>query len=141
MQGDASDAKDSQPQPGPYWSLMFEVSESTEKAVEQGEVSLGGGKWSDIVRECIIGALNTKMITKDDQIVSLYHRFGCAPAGSCPPAAQPCWLGGEPEDCTMEHAGGVPGKAWLVWQAEVECGAGLHGAHRVPTQLAVLIVV
>ena len=73
-QGDASDAKDSKAEAGPYWSLMFEVSESTEKPVKQDEVSLAGGKWSDVVRECIIGALNTQMISKDDQIVSIYHR-------------------------------------------------------------------
>ncbi|KAK9796975.1 hypothetical protein WJX73_004167 [Symbiochloris irregularis] len=72
--GDASDAKGSQAEAGPYWSLMFEVSESTEKPVNQKMVDLGGGKWAEVVKECVIGALNTKMISKDDQIVSLYHR-------------------------------------------------------------------
>lgn len=74
MQGDASDVKGAQAEAGPYWSLMFEVSESNEKPVNQKSVSVGGGKWPEVVRECIIGALNTKMISKDDQIVSLYHR-------------------------------------------------------------------
>lgn len=73
-QGDASEAKGSQAEAGPYWSLMFEVSESTEKPVNQKMVDLGGAKWAEVVKECVIGALNTKMIAKDDQIVSLYHR-------------------------------------------------------------------
>ena len=74
LQGDASEAKGSQPEAGPYWSLMFEVSESTEKPVNQSSVPLGGGEWPEVVRECVIGALNTKMISQQDQIVSLYHR-------------------------------------------------------------------
>ena len=74
LQGDASDAKNGAAKEGPYWSLMFEISESKLKPVNQKPVSLGGGKWSEIVKETIIGALNTKMIAANDEIVSIYHR-------------------------------------------------------------------
>ncbi len=51
--------------PGPYWSLMFEVSESKEfKPVN----------YDTIVEETIQGALNTKMISSRDEIVSIYYR-------------------------------------------------------------------
>ena len=73
-QGDASEPKDSTAEEGPYWSLMFEVSESDEKAVNMEQTSLAGGKWAGLVKESIIGALNTKMISAEDQIVSIYHR-------------------------------------------------------------------
>jgi hypothetical protein len=36
-------------EPGPYWSLMFEVSESAEKPVAQEPVALAGGTW------CVVG--------------------------------------------------------------------------------------
>lgn len=36
----SADAKD-----GPYWSLMFEVSESQYKPIKQDSVSLAGGNW------------------------------------------------------------------------------------------------
>jgi len=72
--GDGSEVKDSQPEAGPYWSLMFEVSESHCKAVEQTPQQLAGGTWSAIVAETIRGAINTKLISPTDQIVSLYHR-------------------------------------------------------------------
>jgi hypothetical protein len=39
-------------------------------------VDLAGQKWPDIVRETIIGALNTQMIGAQDEIVSIYHRWG-----------------------------------------------------------------
>ena len=74
LQGDASDGKNGEAKPGPYWSLMFEVSESDLKPVNQKQISLGGGKWPEIVKETIIGALDTKMIEAKDEIVSLYHR-------------------------------------------------------------------
>ena len=77
-QGDASEPKDSTAEEGPYWSLMFEVSESDEKAVNMEQTSLAGGKWAGLVKESIIGALNTKMISAEDQIVSIYHR--CLPS-------------------------------------------------------------
>lgn len=50
---------------GPYWSLMFEVSENaTYKPVNL----------ETIVEETITGALNTGMITSTDEIVSIYYR-------------------------------------------------------------------
>ena len=49
---------------GPYWSLMFEVSESNYKPVNLEK----------IVEETIKGALNTKMISSTDEIVSIYSR-------------------------------------------------------------------
>lgn len=64
--GDASiPVADSSARPGPYWSLMFEVSESKEfKPVDL----------ATIVEETIQGAINTKMISSRDEIVSIYHR-------------------------------------------------------------------
>jgi protoporphyrinogen oxidase len=50
---------------GPYWSLMFEVSESA----KHKPVNL-----ATIVEETIQGAINTKMIQSTDEIVSIYHR-------------------------------------------------------------------
>jgi len=50
---------------GPYWSLMFEVSESKEFK----PVNL-----DTIVEETIQGAINTNMITSTDEIVSVYYR-------------------------------------------------------------------
>lgn len=73
-QGDATETPESQPEAGPYWSLMFEVSESKQKAVNNDVADFAGGKWSGVVKECMLGALATKLIQKDDQIVSLYHR-------------------------------------------------------------------
>lgn len=45
------------------------------KAVNNKVESFAGGAWAGIVRECVEGALATNLITKDDQIVSLYHRY------------------------------------------------------------------
>lgn len=51
--------------PGPYWSLMFEVSENkTYKPVNL----------ETVVEETIQGAINTSMIKSTDEIVSIYHR-------------------------------------------------------------------
>eukprot|EP01039_Chlorochromonas_danica_P001327 gene1327-1449_t len=51
--------------PGPYWSLMFEVSESKDfKPVDQ----------NTIVEETIQGALNTRMIEAKDEIVSIFYQ-------------------------------------------------------------------
>jgi protoporphyrinogen oxidase len=75
---DGSDpsAESTDPQGGPYWSLMFEISESQYKPVDQEEVKLGGtaGTWSKIVLDTLIGAINTKLIQSGDEIVSIYHR-------------------------------------------------------------------
>ena len=51
-------------QPGPYWSLMFEVSESVHKAVNIATV----------VEDTIRGAINTRLVQPSDEIVSIYHR-------------------------------------------------------------------
>jgi protoporphyrinogen oxidase len=51
--------------PGPYWSLMFEISESAEfKPVNM----------DTIVEETIQGAINTAMISCADEVVSVYYR-------------------------------------------------------------------
>jgi protoporphyrinogen oxidase len=50
---------------GPYWSLMFEVSES--KGYKPVNMDT-------IVEETIQGAINTGMLGSDAEIVSLYHR-------------------------------------------------------------------
>jgi len=56
---------DTSARPGPYWSLMFEVSESKEyKPVNA----------ATIVDETIQGALNTGMVSSVDEIVSIYYR-------------------------------------------------------------------
>jgi hypothetical protein len=41
----------------------------------QENQQLAGGKWPAIVRETIQGAINTRLITAEDQIVSIYHRY------------------------------------------------------------------
>ena len=74
MQGNGSQPLHSKPEPGPYWSLMFEVSESELKPVNNVMEDFAGGRWAGVVRECIKGALNTQLITGDTHIVSLYHR-------------------------------------------------------------------
>ena len=54
---------------------MFEVSESAQfKPVDQTPVTVGGKTWSALVRDTIVGAINTKLISSTDQIVSIYHR-------------------------------------------------------------------
>lgn len=61
--GDGSAPEDGSPRPGPYWSLMFEVSENaTYKPVNL----------DTIVEETIQGAINTQMISSRDEIVSVY---------------------------------------------------------------------
>jgi protoporphyrinogen oxidase len=57
--------KDASARAGPYWSLMFEVSESK----EYKPVNL-----DTIVEETIQGAINTHMIASTDEIVSIYYR-------------------------------------------------------------------
>ncbi|KFY41228.1 hypothetical protein V494_03127 [Pseudogymnoascus sp. VKM F-4513 (FW-928)] len=54
----------SEPQNGPYWSIMLEISESSMKPVDQ----------ENLLRDSIQGLINTKMIKEDDEIVSTYHR-------------------------------------------------------------------
>lgn len=62
---------------GPYWSLMFEVSESrTFKPVDQTPTRLPGnaGTWPKVVLDTIRGAVATHLIRPEDEIVSIYHR-------------------------------------------------------------------
>lgn len=56
--------KSHDPQEGPYWSIMLEISESPLKPVDQ----------SHLISECLIGLINTSMLAPDDEIVSTYHR-------------------------------------------------------------------
>ncbi|KAL3151045.1 hypothetical protein ABBQ38_012914 [Trebouxia sp. C0009 RCD-2024] len=72
--GDGKDATDAKEEAGPYWSLMFEISESYCKPVNQKQIKLAGEEWSEIVKETITGAINTKLVSAEDQIVSIYHR-------------------------------------------------------------------
>jgi hypothetical protein len=53
---------------------MFEVSESGQKPVNNQQERFAGSQWAGVVKECVLGALATKLIKPDDQIVSLYHR-------------------------------------------------------------------
>jgi hypothetical protein len=59
---------------GPYWSLMFEISESAVKPVNQRPVSLGGSTWPQVVRETLLGAVSTRLVRPEDEVVSIYHR-------------------------------------------------------------------
>ena len=52
------------PQPGPYWSIMLEVSESSYKPVCS----------ETLVEECIRGLTNTELLLPEDEIVSTYVR-------------------------------------------------------------------
>lgn len=55
---------DTQPKEGPYWSIMLEVSESSMKPVDEG----------NLLKDCIQGLINTEMLKETDEIVSTYHR-------------------------------------------------------------------
>ena len=61
---DGSAPATTDPQPGPYWSLMFEISESVKKPVDLAKV----------VEETIQGAINVTLAAPDAEIVSIYHR-------------------------------------------------------------------
>lgn len=73
---DGSDPSNSDASAGPYWSLMFEVSESDYKPVAQDIVKLGGtaGEWPRIVLDTLLGAVATQLVQPGDEIVSVYHR-------------------------------------------------------------------
>jgi protoporphyrinogen oxidase len=62
--------------PGPYWSLMFEISESSQKPVAQDSVAIGGaaGAWPRVVLDTLAGAVATKLVAPGDEVVSVYHR-------------------------------------------------------------------
>lgn len=57
-------AASSTPEPGPYWSVMVEVSESVLKPVDQ----------TTIFAECMRGLVATSLLRPDDEIVSTYAR-------------------------------------------------------------------
>lgn len=61
---DGSKPKSSEPQEGPYWSIMLEISESTMKPVDH----------ANLLKDSIQGLINTDMIKSNDEIVSTYHR-------------------------------------------------------------------
>jgi hypothetical protein len=50
--------------PGPYWSLMLEVSQSKQKPVDE----------ENLLRDCMQGMINTGLLQPGDEIVSTYHR-------------------------------------------------------------------
>ncbi|KAH9261614.1 hypothetical protein BASA81_000270 [Batrachochytrium salamandrivorans] len=53
------------PQPGPYWSVMLEVSESsTHKPVDQAA----------IVSDCLRGCIEAGLLQVEDEVVSIYHK-------------------------------------------------------------------
>jgi hypothetical protein len=51
-------------QPGPYWSFMLEVSESSYKPVNH----------ETLLEDCIQGLINTSLLDSEDEIVSTYVR-------------------------------------------------------------------
>ncbi|CCX32249.1 hypothetical protein FPQ18DRAFT_313936 [Pyronema domesticum] len=61
---DGSAPSNTSPQEGPYWSLMMEISESTEKPVN----------YDTLLQETIQGCVNTTLLSADAEIVSVYHR-------------------------------------------------------------------
>lgn len=56
----------SDPEPGPYWSILLEVSESSEKPVQQ----------ETLLQECLDGLIEADLLDPSDEIVStLVRRF------------------------------------------------------------------
>jgi len=81
--GAGGEAQDTAPAGGPWWSLMFEVSESALKPVDwQTRVRIGEQTWPKIVLETLQGAVNTQLVRDTDEVVSLYHRRCAAPIGA-----------------------------------------------------------
>jgi protoporphyrinogen oxidase len=64
QRADGAEVGDKAAKPGPYWSIMLEVSESSMKPVDN----------ATLVADCIRGLVNTEMLSADDEIVSTYHR-------------------------------------------------------------------
>lgn len=56
--------KSSEQLPGPYWSIMLEVSESSYKPVNH----------ETLLQDCIKGLVNTELLMPTDEIVSTYVR-------------------------------------------------------------------
>ena len=66
---------DAAPRGGPWWSLMFEISESELKPVNWTEkVAIGGQEWPRVVLETLQGAVNTQLLNESDEVVSIYYR-------------------------------------------------------------------
>jgi hypothetical protein len=63
---DGSPPPSRQPQPGPYWSVMLEVSESALKPVARDA--------NVVLADALRGLLNTQLLQAHDEIVSTYHR-------------------------------------------------------------------
>ena len=61
---DSSKPHDKASKPGPYWSLMFEVSQSTKKPVNL----------ETLLQDTIKGAVATDLLDSTDEIVSTYLR-------------------------------------------------------------------
>lgn len=61
---DGSQPSSKAAKPGPYWSIMLEVSESSMKAVDS----------KHLLKDCIQGLVNTEMLKPTDEVVSTYHR-------------------------------------------------------------------
>lgn len=61
---DGSEPASSEPQEGPYWSIMLEISESSMKPVDR----------ENLIRDSIQGLVNTDMLKPTDEIVSIYNR-------------------------------------------------------------------
>lgn len=61
---DGSKPANSDPQAGPYWSIMLEISESSMKPENN----------DTLLAESIQGLVNTDMLKPTDEIVSTYHR-------------------------------------------------------------------
>ena len=64
LMADGSPVEEADARPGPFWSLMFEISESPVKPVNQ----------STVIEDTIQGAINTKLIDQSAEIVSIYHQ-------------------------------------------------------------------
>lgn len=54
----------SQPKPGPYWSVMLEVSESAYKPVRH----------ATLLADCLAGLVSTQLLAPGDEVVSTYVR-------------------------------------------------------------------
>jgi len=61
---DGTEQNSHEPEEGPYWSLMMEISESSMKPINEGS----------IIEDTIKGCINTSLISGDAEIVSIYHR-------------------------------------------------------------------
>lgn len=61
---DGEPAASKEPQPGPYWSIMLEVSESSFKPVNH----------DTLLQDCMKAMIVTDLLDEDDEIVSTYVR-------------------------------------------------------------------